>query len=60
VRVLRLFGTQRDGGEFENVFLGISLTDGERIERYELFDIDDVDDVDAALARFAELCAERA
>jgi len=57
VRVLRLFGTQRDGGELENVFLGVSLTDGERIERYELFDIDDVD---AALARFEELCGERA
>jgi len=57
VRVLRLFGTQRDGGEFENVFLGVSLTDGERIQRYELFDIDDVD---AALARFEELCGERA
>jgi ketosteroid isomerase-like protein len=57
VRVVRLFGTQRDGGEFENVFLGVLMTDGDRIERYELFDIDDVD---AALARFEELCAERA
>ncbi len=55
VHVARQFGT-RDGGPFETTFVTLILTDGERIARIERFDIDAVD---AALARFAELCAER-
>jgi class 3 adenylate cyclase len=57
VAVWRVFGTVRDGGPFENVFIGVYLIAGDSIQRYELFDITVVD---RALARFAELCAERA
>jgi class 3 adenylate cyclase/tetratricopeptide (TPR) repeat protein len=53
---IRLFGTQ-EGGLFENVFIGVWLTDSDRIQRYEIFD---VADADRALARFEELCAEMA
>ena len=52
----RMFGTLRDGGPFEIVFLRVLETDGDHIQRYEIFD---VDAADAALARFAELCAQR-
>jgi len=51
----RAFGTVRDGGPFENFFVGLHLCDGDRIQRLEFFD---VDAANAALARFAELCAE--
>ena len=54
VSVWRGSGTVRDGGPFEAVFVGVYLTDRDRILRYECFD---VDDVDRALARFEELCA---
>jgi len=32
-----------DGGPFENVYLVVSLTDGDRIRRYEVFDLGDAD-----------------
>ena len=53
VSVGRLFGVARDGGPFENLFVGVYLTDGDRIERYEFFD---VGDADRGIARFEELC----
>ena len=55
--VNRQFGTLRDGGPLETVFVRVIVTDGDRIQRYEVFD---VGDTDQALARFAELCAVRA
>ncbi len=51
VDLTRRFGT-RDGGPFENFFARVFLTAGDRIQRFEMFD------ADAALARFAELCAD--
>ncbi len=56
VSVGRAFGTLRDGGPFENVFVVVALVDGDRIQRFEIFDIADAD---RALARFEELCAGR-
>jgi hypothetical protein len=56
VVVCRRFGTLRDGGSFENVFVVVEQTDGDHIEQYEIFD---VPDADRALARFEELCAGR-
>jgi ketosteroid isomerase-like protein len=56
VVVFRLFGTLRDGGPFETVFIGVITTRGDRIQAYELFD---VGAADQALARFEELCADR-
>jgi hypothetical protein len=53
----RLFGTARDGGPFENAFVAVLLTRGDLVQRYEFFD---VGDPDRALARFEELCAQRA
>jgi class 3 adenylate cyclase/ketosteroid isomerase-like protein len=53
VSVLRVRGT-REGGPFENVFVGLAATRGGRIQRYEFFD---VGDAERALARFAELGA---
>jgi hypothetical protein len=56
VQLARMVGT-RDGGPFENLFLGVVLTEGNHVSCNELFD---VADADRALARFAELCAGRA
>jgi ketosteroid isomerase-like protein len=56
VDVTRVFGTMREGGPFENVFVDVIVTGGDRIRRFEIFD---VGAADQALARFAELCAER-
>ena len=56
VAATRRFGTMRNGGAFETVFVGVWLTAGDRIRHYEIFDIDDAN---RALARFDELCAER-
>jgi ketosteroid isomerase-like protein len=55
VAVNRLFGTPRDGGPFENVFIGVIATRGDRIQAYEVFDLGAADQ---ALARFEELCAD--
>ena len=44
------------GGPFENLFVRVMVTDGDRIRRYEIFD---VGDAEAALMRFEELSAER-
>ncbi len=52
VHLSRTFGT-RDGGPFENLFAGVFLIEGDRIQRYEFFDLTDAD---RALARFSELC----
>ncbi len=52
----RAFGTIPDGGPFENYLIGFQLFEGDRIRRYELYPVDAADE---ALARFAELCAER-
>jgi hypothetical protein len=56
VEVVRRFGTLRDGGPFENVFVVIELTEGDHVPHYEVFD---VADAGRALARFDELCADR-
>jgi hypothetical protein len=56
VMLVRFFGT-REGGPFENLFLNVALSGGDRIERMEIFDLADAD---RALARFEELCAGRA
>ncbi len=55
VQVARQFGT-RDGGPWESPFVGLFMISGDRVQRYEIYDLDAAD---AALARFAELCAER-
>jgi len=55
VRLNRVYGT-RDGGEFENVFLGVDVWDAARMWRFEFFE---VEDAERALARFEELCATR-
>ena len=58
VAVYRMFGSALGGGgPLENFAITVTLTRGDRVHRQELFDIDAAD---AALARFAELCAERA
>jgi len=58
VEVVRNFGTVPDGGgPFENVFVRVMVTDGDRIRHYEVFD---VGDADQAVARFEELCARLA
>ena len=55
VDVQRSYGTMPSGGgPFENVFIRVIVTDGDRIRHYELFDIGAVE---PALARFEELCA---
>ena len=53
VSVLRVHG-HREGGPFENVFIGVAFARGGRVESYEFFD---VDDAERALARHEELCA---
>jgi hypothetical protein len=54
VDLARSFGT-REGGAFENRFARVFVTHRDRVQRVEFFDIDAAD---AALARFAELCAD--
>ena len=54
VDVSRHFGTTRDGGPFENIFIRVLVTDDDRIQSNDSFDIADAD---RALARFDELCA---
>jgi class 3 adenylate cyclase len=57
VAVVRQVGSAlQGGGPFENSFLSFMLARGDRVCRQEVFDITAAD---AALARFAELCAER-
>jgi hypothetical protein len=55
--VMHQHGTVPGGGPFENVFLRLIVTDGDRARHFETFD---VGDADQALARFGELCADRA
>ena len=50
--VLRRYGTLPDGGEFESLYLWLSIIKDGRGTRLELFEMDALD---AALARFAEL-----
>ncbi len=50
-------GTITEGGPFENVFVVVRLTEGDRIRGLEVFD---VQDSDRAVARFAELCGAAA
>ncbi|MBI1818289.1 MAG: nuclear transport factor 2 family protein [Deltaproteobacteria bacterium] len=52
VGVMRWVGTDAQGGEFEAVFIGLSVRRGDQIVGAELFEIDDLD---SALARFEEL-----
>jgi len=54
VAVIRQFGTTRDGGSFESVFVPLVVVRGDQIVAYEIFE---VGDADQAVARFAELCA---
>jgi ketosteroid isomerase-like protein len=57
VMVVGSAGSALDGGgPFENFYITVTLARGDRVDRQEVFDIDASD---AALARFAELCAER-
>ena len=56
VSLVRVHGT-REGGAFENLFVSLAFTPGDRIQRFEFFD---VADAPRALARFAELSAEDA
>jgi hypothetical protein len=52
-----MFGSALSGGgPFENLSINVLMTQADRVRRLELFDITAAD---AALARFAELCAER-
>jgi hypothetical protein len=55
ISLVRVSGTQREGGAFEHVFAGVFATAGGRIVRYDLFDLTDLDD---AFARYAEIEAE--
>ena len=56
VAMARTCGTVPDGGgPFENAFINVVLTDGDRIQRFEVFA---VADAEQALARFAELSGE--
>jgi ketosteroid isomerase-like protein len=50
--VARNFGTLRDGGDFESVYVRIMLWRGDRVVRVEMFE---PEDLDAARARFEEL-----
>jgi class 3 adenylate cyclase len=52
VAVGRLFGTLRDGGPFEDMFVAVFCTGHGRITYYEVFE---PEEVDRALARFEEL-----
>ena len=56
VTARRAFGTNLEGGPFENVFAALTLCEGDRIRRLEMFDLDDAE---RAVARFHELCATR-
>jgi hypothetical protein len=56
VTVRRVFGTNFEGGPFENVFANVTLCEGDRIRRVEVFDLDDAEQ---AVTRFHELCATR-
>ncbi len=56
VTVRRTFGTNLEGGPFENVFAQVMLCEGDRIQRLEVFDLDDAE---RAVARFHELCGAR-
>jgi hypothetical protein len=55
VSVLRWFGTNAEGGEFEAVFVGVTQTRGGRQVAVDLFEIEEMD---AALFRFEELRPE--
>ncbi|HVM95746.1 MAG TPA: hypothetical protein VMT89_05125, partial [Candidatus Acidoferrales bacterium] len=54
VFVLHQFGTARDGGSFESLFIPVLVVRGNHIVAYEIFD---VADSAQALARFDALCA---
>jgi class 3 adenylate cyclase/ketosteroid isomerase-like protein/tetratricopeptide (TPR) repeat protein len=54
VALTRRFGTLRAGGPFENAFVTVAISAGDRVPRYEVFALADAD---RALARFEELCA---
>jgi hypothetical protein len=56
IAVTRAFGTLREGGAFEVLMVGVAILEAGRYVRLEIFDIEEAD---RALARFAELCAER-
>src|SRR5262249_60983044 len=57
VAVMYQYGTVPNGGPFENLFLRVIVADRDRVQHFETFD---VADADQAIARFEELCAERA
>jgi hypothetical protein len=57
VSLMRVFGTWRDAGPFENVFVGVLVTDRDRVACYEVFD---VEDAALALARFEDLSVDLA
>ena len=50
--VARTFGTNTEGGEFESLYVRLSLYRGDRLAETELFELEDLD---AARARFEEL-----
>jgi hypothetical protein len=57
VSAIRQFGTLRDGGGFETVFVPVLVVRDGCIIAYELFD---AGEVDQAVACFEELCSDRA
>jgi ketosteroid isomerase-like protein len=57
VQVIRQFGTTREGGAFETIFVPVLVVRDDHIVAYEIFD---VGDADHAVARFRELCTDLA
>ena len=55
VSAVRVLGTMRDGGPFEDLLLRVGVTDGDRIRHHDMFAIDDAD---RAVARFEGLGTE--
>jgi hypothetical protein len=52
VEVLRTTGTNREGGEFETIFISVTTNCGDKLAAFEYFE---PEDLDRALARFEEL-----
>jgi hypothetical protein len=52
VVTVRTHGSVRDGGPFENVYIGVALCAGDQLCRYVTFNLADAD---RALARFEQL-----
>ena len=55
ISVASMFGTAVDGGEFENVLVRLSMTDGQLLTRVEVFEVDDLDLAGPGLRSWARL-----